>query len=133
MHTTYRDIPAYTDAHYPRGFKCNAEHAGIKKKSLFDVAVLTSESPCAVGATFTTNKFQAAPVVVSRDVLASNESVHSVVVNSGCANACTGDEGHRNALAMSERVSGLTGRSGTLVMSTGVIGQQLPIDKVRER
>ena len=91
----------------------------------------TSSRPTSAAACFTKNVFQAAPVQVSRSVLLANAGhARNLIVNSGCANAVTGKQGLEDAWTMSNRVDDLTGGEGTLVMSTGVIGQNLPIDKI---
>ena len=83
---------------------------------------------------FTTNKFQAAPVLVSRQHLAAQEKLRGFVVNSGCANACTGDEGLADARMMAQVAAEVTGCrvEEFLVASTGVIGVPLPMEKVRQ-
>ncbi|CAJ0906972.1 1079_t:CDS:2 [Entrophospora sp. SA101] len=132
--TTYNKkhlIP--TSGTYPKGFKATGLHCGIKKNGNKDLALITSDKPCTASAVFTTNIFKAAPVLLSREIIdkKSGENIHSLVVNSGCANAVTGTKGFENAKIMSDEVSKLTGKpSSTLVMSTGVIGQNLPIDKI---
>lgn len=110
-------------------------HCGVKRdgKSL-DLALVVSELPCSAAAVFTKNVFKAAPVVVSRDMLNSSggTGVRGLVVNSGCANAVTGKGGIEDADAMGKMVDKLLDESkaGTIVMSTGVIGQRLPIKKI---
>jgi glutamate N-acetyltransferase/amino-acid N-acetyltransferase len=131
------------DSAFPKGFQVAATHAGVKKKSgALDLGVLvsTADTPCNAAACFTRNVFKAAPVVVSTKVLEEgNGRVRGFVVNSGCANAVTGSKGMQDAWAMSKGVtdglassSGSTGE-GTLVMSTGVIGQHLPIDAITSK
>jgi glutamate N-acetyltransferase/amino-acid N-acetyltransferase len=125
-----------TSGTYPLGFVCASSHVGVKASNtrFDDIALLASTSPCSAAATFTTNKFQAAPVTVSRAVLQKlgNEGVRGVVVNSGCANAVTGKGGVEDAWAMSKEAERCFGDkdSGMVVMSTGVIGQRLPIRKI---
>lgn len=114
---------------YPVGFRVGCAHAGVKpsNKQFPDVALLESATPCGAAAVFTTNKFQAAPVQVSRQTLQScaGEGVRGVVVNAGCANAVTGQGGLEDAVAMGKAVEALDGGKGNvLVMSTGVIGQR---------
>jgi glutamate N-acetyltransferase / amino-acid N-acetyltransferase len=125
-----------TSGTYPKGFLCASTHVGVKPSNtrFDDLALVASEIPCAAAATFTRNKFQAAPVTVSRDMLArrGGEGVRAVVVNSGCANAVTGKGGIEDALKMGEETDRLfdegfaeDGKGGrTIVMSTGVIGQR---------
>lgn len=94
-----------------------------------DLALITSETPCSGAAVFTTNKFQAAPVQVTKGMLQSRKGagVRSVVINSGCANAVTGKQGLEDAKSMGDKVDECNGISAdggsTVVMSTGVIGQ----------
>ncbi|CAE6471970.1 hypothetical protein ACGC1H_003829 [Rhizoctonia solani] len=128
------------DSHFPQGYIVSSTHAGVKKKAgVLDLGVLLSTSPQTSGAAcFTRNAFKAAPVQVSTEVLKSSEGrVRSLIVNSGCANAVTGSKGLKDAWAMAAFTDALGreitqsgGGSETLVMSTGVIGQHLPIDKI---
>ncbi|KAF2457052.1 arginine biosynthesis protein ArgJ [Lineolata rhizophorae] len=129
---------------YPKGFLAASEHVGVKPSNtrFDDLALIVSETPCAAAAVFTRNKFQAAPVTVSREVLRRREGdgIRAVVVNSGCANAVTGKGGVEDAIKMGEETDkcfedgegeGDDGKGArTLVMSTGVIGQRLPIRKI---
>ncbi|PLB34084.1 bifunctional ornithine acetyltransferase/N-acetylglutamate synthase [Aspergillus candidus] len=121
---------------YPKGFLVSGTHVGVKASNTKypDLALISSETPCSAAAVFTTNKFQAAPVQVSKDILATRkgEGVHSVVINSGCANAVTGKGGVEDAVSMGKTVDECSGLNepSTLVMSTGVIGQRLPISKI---
>ena len=129
-----------TSGTYPKGFLVSGTHVGVKPSNTRfpDLAVIVSETPCSGAAVFTKNKFQAAPVTVSRDILRSRngDGIRAIVVNSGCANAVTGEGGLKDAQSMASTVdaclstsSGSTSAS-TLVMSTGVIGQRLPIQKI---
>jgi glutamate N-acetyltransferase/amino-acid N-acetyltransferase len=118
----------------PRGFRAAGVAAGIKANRGLDLALVVSDTPAAAAAVFTTNRAQAAPIVVSREHLAaSGGTARAIVVNSGCANACTGDEGLHAAREMAEETARQIGCSAreVLVASTGVIGVALPIDKVR--
>jgi glutamate N-acetyltransferase/amino-acid N-acetyltransferase len=119
----------------PSGFRAAGIHAGIKARAgALDLALLVSDRPATAAAVFTTNKAQAAPVIVSREHLQkSGGVVHGIIVNSGCANACTGDEGMVNARAMAAETAVLLGCSAeqVLVSSTGVIGVGLNMDKLR--
>ncbi|KAF2446099.1 Arginine biosynthesis bifunctional protein ArgJ beta chain [Karstenula rhodostoma CBS 690.94] len=133
-----------TSGTYPLGFKAGSAHVGVKASNtrFDDLALLASDTPCAAAAVFTTNKFQAAPVTVSRDMLSKRkgDGVRAVVVNSGCANAVTGKGGIQDAVRMGletdkQFVEDSNGEddgqgSRSIVMSTGVIGQRLPIDKI---
>ncbi|KUJ11693.1 Arginine biosynthesis bifunctional protein ArgJ 1 beta chain [Mollisia scopiformis] len=129
-----------TGGTYPKGFLVSGTHVGVKatNKSNPDLAFLASETPCAAAAVFTKNKFQAAPVTVSREMLKrrSNKGIRSVIVNSGCANAVTGKGGMEDAEKMGAEADKCFGQSSdgkggsSIVMSTGVIGQRLPIQKI---
>lgn len=115
----------------PQGFLASGVKAGIKKSGKEDVALLVSVVPAAVAAVFTTNKMAAAPVVVSREA-AKNGQAKAIVINSGCANACTGEQGLKDAREMvrltAEHLS--VPADEVLVASTGVIGVILPMDKI---
>ncbi|EEP79346.1 ArgJ family protein [Uncinocarpus reesii 1704] len=127
---------------YPRGFRVSGTHVGVKPSNTTfpDLALISSDEPCSAAAVFTTNRFQAAPVQVSKQILEAREGrgIRGVVVNAGCANAVTGKGGLEDAKSMSAKVdecnglnsTGGQGDSSTLVMSTGVIGQRLPIQKI---
>ncbi|RUS32186.1 ArgJ family protein [Jimgerdemannia flammicorona] len=121
---------------YPSGFRATGIHCGVKKKAgVKDLALIVSEYPCTAAAVFTTNVFKAAPVIVSREILDKNrgQGIYGVVTNSGCANAVTGTVGLENARRMSQTVDTLTGQpNSSVVMSTGVIGQHLPIAKIEK-
>ncbi|KAJ2806679.1 glutamate N-acetyltransferase [Coemansia guatemalensis] len=145
-----RFIP--TTGTYPQGFFAGGAHCGVKKNGKPDLAVLLSDRPTVASAVFTTNQFCAAPVLFDRRVLNSareqeRQTVRAVVVNSGCANAVTGKQGLLDAEAMAAAGSklvktfddisnhsigddGSVSTGDTLVMSTGVIGQSLPVDKI---
>ncbi|GAA5942232.1 hypothetical protein JCM3775_001361 [Rhodotorula graminis] len=130
--------PSSTPTKFPHGFLATGLHCGVKKdRAKLDLAVIISDRPCSAAGTFTRNAFVAAPVVVSQDVLARGKGVaRGLVVNSGCANAVTGTQGLADARAMSDQLDSFLSASssssgtGTLVMSTGVIGQLLPINKI---
>jgi glutamate N-acetyltransferase/amino-acid N-acetyltransferase len=118
----------------PGGFRSAALHCGIKKApTALDLAVIAADSPASAAGIFTTNLAKAAPVLVSqRNLLKSGGQARAVVVNSGCANACTGDAGAASAEQMVlETASGLgCPPEQVLVASTGVIGVGLPMEKV---
>jgi glutamate N-acetyltransferase / amino-acid N-acetyltransferase len=115
----------------PKGFRAAATAAGIKNEGL-DLALIVADWGCSAAAVFTTNRAQAAPVVVSREHLAGGQA-RAVVVNAGCANAGTGDQGLRDARETASLVAREIGcRPGEVVVaSTGVIGVGLPMDKLR--
>ncbi|KAG5366659.1 Arginine biosynthesis bifunctional protein ArgJ [Yarrowia sp. B02] len=122
---------------YPKGFKVGGFFAGVKKNAFnMDLAMLSSDKPCNAAAVFTTNVFKAAPVQVDRKILevTQGKGIKTVVVNSGCANAVTGEGGIHDAQQMVKKADEVFGSEGdlpaSLVMSTGVIGQRLKIDKI---
>lgn len=120
------------DFELPAGFSWAGIKASIKKNGKKDLGLLAAESPCAAAATFTQNKFCAAPVIVSREALKAGH-VRGVVSNAGCANAATGAEGLNNARDMAQSAATESGGGGDfLVCSTGVIGVQLPMAKVQK-
>lgn len=136
-----RHIKTYPDEAFPRGFSVGATHAGIKKKAgTLDLGVLvsTTEKPAAAAACMTRNVFKAAPVTVTSELLNKDGGrARGFVLNSGCANAVTGKKGLEDAWTMSKQLTSLSTPSGanadaagSLVMSTGVIGVHLPIDKI---
>ena len=116
-----------------RGFRAAGIRAGIKANGKPDLALIVSDAPATAAAVFTLNRVQAAPVLVSKEHLAkSGGIVRAIVVNSGCANACTGDAGMSDARAMAAETARLVGcpPEQVLVASTGVIGVNLPMDKL---
>ena len=116
----------------PQGFLAAGVKAGIKASGNHDVAVIYSTVPAATGAVFTQNKMCAAPVLLSREV--AQESVaQAIIVNSGCANACTGEQGLLDAREMQTFAADLLGiePQNVYVCSTGVIGHFLPMDKIK--
>src|SRR5262245_52492356 len=118
----------------PAGFRTAGVSAGIKARGGLDLALLVSDRPAHAAAVFTTNLVQAAPVVVSREHLAkSNGVVRAIVVNSGCANAGTGEDALRVAQEMAAETAGVLGSAPeeVLVASTGVIGVALDMEKIR--
>lgn len=117
----------------PKGFKAGSTYAGIKTygESKQDIGILVSEVPCVAAGMFTTLRIKAAPVLVDQEKIKSGRA-QAIVVNSGCANACTGEEGIKNANEMARLAAAQAGvaAADTYVASTGVIGIQLPMDKV---
>ena len=118
---------------YPKGFQAAGVKAGIKKSGNLDVAVIYTEKKAAVAGTFTKNAVAAAPVHVSKAVVATH-TAHAIVANAGCANACTGAQGETDAAAMQKIAADALGctSADVIVGSTGVIGQLLPMDKVEQ-
>jgi glutamate N-acetyltransferase/amino-acid N-acetyltransferase len=118
----------------PRGFRAAGVACGIKASGAPDLALIAADEPAAAAGVFTTNRAQAAPIVVSRDHLRrSGGRIAAVVVNSGCANACTGIDGVDDARAMIDLAAGAVGCQplNALVASTGVIGVRLDMPTVR--
>ncbi len=117
----------------PKGFRASGVAAGIKKNGKDDLALVASDVDCAAAAVFTTNKVKAAPVLRGQTQIASGVPLRAVVINAGCANACTGRQGMLNASETARLVAkGLhTKPNQVFVMSTGVIGVQLPMEKMR--
>ena len=115
----------------PRGFRAAAVAAGIKPQGL-DLALLVADQACPAAAVFTTNRAQAAPVIVSREHLLTGRA-RAVVVNAGCANAATGVQGLADARETAALVAARLGCAPqeVVVASTGVIGVPLPMPKLR--
>ncbi|MEO2083737.1 MAG: bifunctional glutamate N-acetyltransferase/amino-acid acetyltransferase ArgJ [Desulfurobacteriaceae bacterium] len=115
------------------GILCGVGFGGIKKteKGLDrpDVLLVVTERPAEFAAVFTANDIQAAPIKVSKEI---KGKISGIVANSGNANACTGERGIADAVEMSKLASQLTGKGKFLVASTGVIGEPLPMDRVRK-
>jgi glutamate N-acetyltransferase/amino-acid N-acetyltransferase len=118
----------------PQGFYAGATYAGIKKNAehSLDLGILFSEAPCVATALFTTNKIKSAPVVLCQERLREGQAV-AIVANSGCANACIGEQGLADATEMAALAADGIGVSpeDVLVASTGVIGQPLPMKLIR--
>lgn len=115
-----------------KGYKASGIHAGIKKKRK-DMSLVFSEVPAKVAGTFTTNVVKAAPVKWDMKIVKEQENVQAVILNSGVANACTGELGDKNNYIMAKSVANTLNISSESVLtaSTGVIGKQLPIDKIQ--
>lgn len=118
----------------PIGFLANGIKAGIKKSGKRDLALVCSEVPAIAAAAFTSNKFQASPVRVSKLHL-KNKTHQAIIVNSGNANCANGKIGDRDALFMAGLLAGALAidKGEVLMASTGVIGKYLPIDKIEEK
>ena len=116
-----------------KGFEAAATAAAIKYKDRTDMALIYSTVPCHAAGTFTTNIVKAAPVKWDMEVVKHAEYAQAVVVNSGIANACTGAEGYQYCLETAEAAAEALGiaKEAVLVGSTGVIGMQLPMDRIR--
>jgi glutamate N-acetyltransferase/amino-acid N-acetyltransferase len=119
----------------PRGFSAGATYAGIKKPGAdaLDLGILCSEVPCAAAGVFTTNRIKAAPVVLCQRRLEAG-SIQAIVVNAGCANACTGEQGLADAEEMAALAAAKLGLAPhqVLMCSTGVIGASLPMALIRD-
>ncbi|MDR0925916.1 MAG: bifunctional glutamate N-acetyltransferase/amino-acid acetyltransferase ArgJ [Hungatella sp.] len=115
-----------------KGFKATATAAGIKYKDRKDMAMIYSEVPCKAAAGFTTNIVKAAPVKWDKVIVDNSSYAQAVVINAGIANACTGEEGLRYCMETAEAAaeSLSVSVSSVLVASTGVIGKQLPMDRI---
>ena len=116
-----------------KGFQAAAAAAEIKYRGRTDMALIYSEKPCKTAGTFTTNVVKAAPVKWDRAVVESRVKSQAVIVNSGIANACTGEEGMSYCRETAKEAAKILGvdEAGVLVGSTGVIGMQLPIDRIK--
>lgn len=115
-----------------KGFLANGTDAGIKNNGKKDMALLYSEKPCVCAGVFTTNRVKAAPVRWDMKVVKEAPFGQAVVVNTGIANACTGEEGYEYCSQMAKAVSDeiKVPAESVFVASTGVIGKQLPMDKI---
>ena len=115
-----------------KGFKAASCAAGIKYQGRTDMAMVYSEAPCVSAGTFTSNVVKAACVQWDMNIVKANKPMQAVVINSGIANACTGQEGFDACEATAKGVEKALGVSfdSVAVASTGVIGMQLPVDKL---
>jgi len=115
------------------GFSFSAVEAGIRYADRLDLGLIYSDIPCVTAGLFTTSQVKAAPVILDKDRL-TNGHAQAILVNSGCANACTGTKGMEVARATSGLISEALGIADDLVQvsSTGVIGEQLPLEPFRQ-
>ncbi len=115
-----------------KGFKAASCAAEIKYKGRTDMAMILSDVPCHAAGTFTTNVVKAAPVKWDQEIVYHHEGARAVICNSGIANACTGEEGMRYCQATADAAGKILGipSDSVLVASTGVIGMQLPIERI---
>lgn len=115
-----------------KGFEASGAEAGIKYKNRMDMALVYSTTPCVSAGTFTSNLVKAAPVIWDKELVESGRDARAVVINAGIANACTGKPG----MEICEKTSAAAAKAldipadSVLVASTGVIGMQMPIDKI---
>ena len=116
-----------------KGFEAAGVSAEIKYKGRTDMAIVYSQVPCKAAGTFTTNVVKAAPVKWDQKIVKESEYAQVIIVNSGIANACTGTEGYGYCQDTADKASEVLGipSDAVLVCSTGVIGKQLPIDKIQ--
>jgi glutamate N-acetyltransferase/amino-acid N-acetyltransferase len=115
----------------PNGFRIAGTHCGLKPPGKKDIALLVSDRPCVAAGVFTTNQVKAAPVLYDMDLLARPDAhIHTVIANTGSANACTGDQGLANTQQTAAQVAELVGCApeNVLALSTGVIGLPLDMD-----
>ena len=115
-----------------QGFEAAAVAAGIKYKNRTDMAMVFSTLPCKAAGTFTSNIVKAAPVLWDKKVVEESEYAQAIIVNSGIANACTGKQGMDCCEAEAKKASEVLGipADAVLVASTGVIGMQIPVDRI---
>ena len=123
----FNDTPVF-----PRGFRCTSTNAGLKPDAK-DLALFVSEKDCAAAAVFTRNHFPGAPVILGRETIKGG-TLRAIVANSKCSNVATGARGVENARRMAAAAAKEIGSSAdrVLVSSTGVIGVQLPIEKIEK-
>lgn len=126
-----RSVPGGVTA--AKGYKAAGVYCGIRKVKK-DLALITSDVPATAAAVFTQNKTIAAPLIVDQLQLKNTQTVTALLVNSGNANACTGERGLEDAWRMVEKTASVLGlaKEQVLISSTGVIGQYLPIEKIEQ-
>lgn len=117
----------------PQGFRAGGLHCGLKKTDRHDLGVIVCDVPASAAGVYTLNAFQAAPLKVTQEGIAVAGKLQAMVVNSGNANACTGQQGEADAREMRAATAQALGLAEHLVgvTSTGVIGELLPMEKVR--
>ena len=115
-----------------KGFEAAGVEAGIKYKNRMDMALVYSQVPCKAAGTFTTNVVKAAPVKWDQKVVYEKGTAQAVIINAGVANACTGEEGYGYCLDTAKAAAKTfdISEESVLVASTGVIGMQLPMNKI---
>ena len=117
-----------------KGFQAAYTEAGVKYANRKDMAMVFSKTPCVSAGTFTSNVVKAACVQWDMNIVKSDKPMHGMVINTGIANACTGKEGmdmcRQTSLALAKQAG--IDEEGVLVASTGVIGRQLPMDKLEK-
>ena len=118
-----------------KGFKFSGISCGLKKSKKKDLGLIISSNECISHAVFTKNKVMAAPLIVSKEIINKNK-LRAIIVNSGNANACTGDEGIRNVKSVinqAAKVSVSTLKNNFFISSTGIIGEQLDVKKINTK
>lgn len=118
----------------PIGFKAGGLHAGLRNnRTKKDLGAILSEVPASVAAVYTMSHFQAAPLKVTQESIATEKKIQAVVVNSACANACTGEKGMKDAFDMRQAMADYLQikKEHVAVSSTGVIGEYLKMDKIK--
>ena len=115
----------------PKGFTANAVHSGVKKRR-YDLSLIYSDAPCTCAGVYTRSIVKAAPLIVTKDIIAKKAGIQAVIINSGNANACTGRQGFDDANSMVKEVEKLLKLCPNTVItaSTGVIGVPMPMDKI---
>ncbi len=115
-----------------KGFAAAGAEAGIKYKNRKDMAMVYSKVPCVAAGTFTTNVVKAACVLWDKQIVENEKYAQAVVINAGIANACTGKQGFDYCSQTADATAEALGvpANSVLVASTGVIGMQLPIDRI---
>jgi len=131
-HETQIALEMKTGITAPKGFKAAGIHCGIKKAKK-DLAIIYSDFPATAAAVFTLNKVQAAPVLLCKKHLSERETFRAIIVNSGNANACTGEQGLKDAVETAQLTAEVLNidPKEVFVSSTGVIGEYLPMEKLR--
>ncbi|MCX7798193.1 MAG: bifunctional glutamate N-acetyltransferase/amino-acid acetyltransferase ArgJ [Melioribacter sp.] len=131
QHELETEIEMKTGVIAPKGFKAAGIHCGIKKFKK-DLALIVSEVPAIAAGVFTQNRVQAAPILLCKKHLIENEKFRAIIVNSGNANACTGEQGYKDAFEMAKLVAQELNikPEEVFVSSTGVIGEPLPMEKI---
>ena len=127
---TYEENGSITSV---KGFKASGIHCGLKKKNK-DLALIYSDVPAVSAGVFTTNKAAASPVIISKEIIDGKNKVQAIIINSGNANACTGVEGHLDALEVQKKCAESLQLNSheVLISSTGVIGEKLNVSAITE-
>ncbi|HEY1405175.1 MAG TPA: bifunctional ornithine acetyltransferase/N-acetylglutamate synthase, partial [Spirochaetota bacterium] len=112
------------------GYTFSSVECGIRYTDRLDYCLIVSKKPCTASGMFTTNKVFAAPVQLCRERI--NQTIHGILINATNANACTGEQGYTNAVSLTAEAARLLSlpSDSFLMASTGIIGRQLPVDKM---